>query len=59
MALEQKLNLRLSQRLVMNFYTAKRLLAHLHYAVHKHEGYFGALEMDILRRARRDTPPSP
>jgi hypothetical protein len=44
---------KVTQRLVMNFYTAKRLLAHLHYAVQKHEGYFGSLEMDINRRVRQ------
>ena len=36
----------------MNFYTAKRLLNALHYAVSRHENFFGALEVDIQRRLR-------
>jgi Protein of unknown function (DUF3467) len=43
--------IRVSQRLVMSFYTAKRLLAHLHYAVKRHEEVFGTLEMDFRKRA--------
>jgi hypothetical protein len=44
--------IRVSQRLVMSFYTAKRLLAHLHYAVKRHEEVFGQLEMDFRRRMK-------
>jgi hypothetical protein len=44
--------IRISQRLVVNFYTAKRLLAHLHYAVQRHESVFGPLETDIQKRVR-------
>ena len=47
---------RVKQRLVMSFYTAKRLLAHLHYALKRHEGFFGPLEMDIRKRMK--APPS-
>src|SRR5208282_2288811 len=43
---------KLSHRLIMNFYTAKRLLNHLHYAVSRHESFFGALELDFQRRLR-------
>ena len=42
--------IRVSQRLVMSFYTAKRLIAHLHYALKRHEETFGALEMDFRKR---------
>lgn len=40
-----------NQRLVMNFYTAKRLLTALGMTVQRHEGTFGAVELDINRRA--------
>jgi len=44
--------IKVTDRLVMNFYTAKRLLNALHYAVSRHENFFGALEVDIQRRLR-------
>ena len=50
--------IKLSHRVVMNFYTAKRLLNALHFAVSRHESFFGALEVDIQRRLRGQ-PPSP
>jgi len=43
---------KLSHRLVMNYYTAKRLLGALHMAVQQHEGAYGVLETDIQKRAR-------
>ena len=42
--------LKLNQRVILNFYTAKRLLAALHMAVQRHEQTFGALETDIRKR---------
>jgi len=39
------------QRVVMNFYTAKRLLHALHVSVRRHEEVFGPLETDIRKRA--------
>ena len=42
----------LTHRLVMNFYTAKRLLGALHMAVQQHEAHFGILETDVQKRAR-------
>lgn len=39
------------QRVVMNFYTAKRLLHALHVSVRRHEEVFGQLETDIRKRA--------
>ena len=42
----------INQRVVMNFYTAKRLLNALHFAVNRHESFFGALEVDVQRRLR-------
>ena len=40
----------ISQRLIVNFFTAKRLLAALHMAVQRHEAAFGLLETDVQRR---------
>src|SRR5881396_4279983 len=37
---------KLSHRIVMNFFTAKRLLLALSQVVQQHEGSFGALELD-------------
>ena len=44
--------IRLTHRLVMNFFTAKRLLAALHMALQQHEGVYGVLEVDVQKRAR-------
>lgn len=43
---------RLSHRLVLNYFTAKRLLMALGMAVQQHEAAFGALEIDVQKRAR-------
>jgi hypothetical protein len=40
-----------NQRIVMNFYTAKRLLTALGMTIQRHEGTFGSLELDVRRRA--------
>lgn len=40
-----------NQRLVMNFYTAKRLLTALGMTIQRHEGTFGQIELDVRRRA--------
>jgi hypothetical protein len=42
--------LKLNQRVILNFYTAKRLLTALHMAVQRHEQTFGVLETDIRKR---------
>jgi hypothetical protein len=39
-----------SQRLIMNFYTAKRLFSALGATLQRHEGAFGAIELDVRRR---------
>ncbi len=44
--------IKLSHRVVMNFFTAKRLLQALMGVVANHENVYGALELDIQRRAR-------
>lgn len=43
---------KLSHRIVMNFYTAKRLLGALANVVQAHEKSFGALELDFQKRMR-------
>lgn len=43
---------KLTHRLVMNYYTSKRLLGALHMAVQQHENMYGVLETDIQRRVR-------
>jgi len=50
--------IKLTNRLVMNFYTAKRLMAHLQWAVSRHEQFFGVLEVDFQKRVR-GAPPAP
>jgi hypothetical protein len=42
----------IKQRLVMSFYTAKRLVAHLHYAIRRYESVFGELEIDVPTRMK-------
>src|SRR5271166_1997357 len=41
-----------SQRLIMNFYTAKRLSSALGMTLQRHEATFGPIELDIRRRAQ-------
>jgi hypothetical protein len=43
---------KLTHRLVMNYFTAKRLLGALHMAVQQHENAYGVLETDIQKRMR-------
>src|SRR5438034_3807601 len=48
--------IKLSHRVVMNFFTAKRLLNALHGVIIQHENAYGVLELDFNRRARGVTP---
>lgn len=41
-----------NQRVIMNFFTAKRLLAALQMSVQRHEAVFGVLETDIQKRLK-------
>ena len=50
---------KLTQRLVVNYYTAKRLLGALHMAVQQHENMYGVLETDIQKRVRPGGPGRP
>jgi hypothetical protein len=44
--------IKLTHRLVINFFTAKRLLGALHMAVQQHESVYGVLEVDVQKRVR-------
>ncbi len=45
-----------NQRIVMNFYTSKRLLTALGMTIQRHEGTFGPVELDVRRRATNPAP---
>lgn len=47
------------QRIVMNSFTAKRLLSAKSMTVQRHEGTFGAVEMNVRRRAAGAIAPAP
>jgi hypothetical protein len=47
-----------NQRIVMNFYTAKRLLTALGMTIQRHEGTFGSIELDVRRRASNTPAPA-
>lgn len=47
-----------NQRVIMNFFTAKRLLAALQMSVQRHEAVFGVLETDIQKRLKVQQQPS-
>ena len=49
-------DLNISQRLIMNFYTAKRLFTALGMSLQRHEQNFGAIELDVRRRAHHQPP---
>jgi Protein of unknown function (DUF3467) len=40
-----------SQRLIVNFYTAKRLWIALGQTIQRHEATYGSVELDVTRRA--------
>ena len=42
---------KISERIVLSYFTAKRLLLHLNMLVKRHEEAFGPLEIDIQKRA--------
>lgn len=41
-----------TQRIITNFYTAKRMLAALQMTIQRHEAVFGVLEIDVQKRVR-------
>ncbi|MGO9114667.1 MAG: DUF3467 domain-containing protein [Thermoguttaceae bacterium] len=48
-----------NQRIVLNFYTAKRVLHSLEMTIQRHEAAFGKLETDVRKRMKADTPIPP
>jgi len=44
--------LEISQRIVLNFFTAKRLLGALQVSVQRHEAAFGVLETNVQKRVQ-------
>ena len=48
--------IKLTHRVVMNFFTAKRLMNALLGVVSQHENMYGVLELDFQRRARQPAP---
>ena len=48
---------KVDQRLVMNYYTAKRLWLTLGASLKRHESAFGVLEIDIMKRVVQQQPP--
>src|SRR2546421_11570695 len=50
-------SIKLSHRVVMNFYTAKRLMNALIGVVSQHENAYGSLELDFQRRVRSAARP--
>jgi len=53
-----KQEVNVNNRLIMNFYTAKRLLSALAQTLQRHEGAFGVVELDVRRRAQQIPPGS-
>jgi hypothetical protein len=43
---------KVSQRIIMNHFTAKRLLSALGMALQRHEAAFGSIETDVRKRVR-------
>ena len=55
--------IKVTQRIVSNFYTAKRLLYALQMSIQRHEAAFGVLEVDVNKRVnpallRAPAPPA-
>lgn len=44
----------INERIIINFFTAKRLLAALQMSVQRHEAVFGVLETDVQKRVQRN-----
>ncbi len=48
-----------TQRIITNFYTAKRMLHALQLTIQRHEATFGVLETDVQKRVRAGAPGQP
>lgn len=51
--------IKITHRLILNFYTAKRLLLALNHFIKEHEATFGTLEIDYNKRARPNLGQAP
>ncbi len=51
-----KQEIHVNNRLIMNFYTAKRLLSAVAMTIQRHEQSFGAIELDIRKRVSLPIP---
>ncbi|MBA4032071.1 MAG: DUF3467 domain-containing protein [Planctomyces sp.] len=51
-------NIKISERVVMNYYTAKRLWAALGVSLQRYEQAFGTLETDVSKRAKQLPEPT-
>jgi hypothetical protein len=49
----QNVTIKVGQRIILNHYTAKRLLSALSVALQRHEQAFGVLETDVRKRVRQ------
>ena len=49
----------ISQRIIVNFFTAKRLLGALSMSVQRHEAAFGVLETDVQKLVQASARPAP
>ena len=47
---------KIDQRIVLNYYTAKRLYAALQQTIMRHEQNFGVIELNVRRRLSGDAP---
>jgi hypothetical protein len=48
---------KLTNRVILNLYTAKKLLGWLYQAINRHENLFGNIEVDVNRRLKNPPPP--
>jgi hypothetical protein len=48
--------IKVAQRIILNHFTAKRLLAALSMSVQRHEAAFGVLETDVRKRVQAPQP---
>ena len=48
-----------NERVIMNYYSAKRLAITLSQLIRRHEDQFGELEMDMSKRQKPQTPQTP
>lgn len=53
-----KVDVSVTQRIILNHYTAKRLWSALSMALQRHEQAFGVLETDVRKRVKVTQPPT-